>query len=392
MSYKIVIAFICAPLPFGDAVSRWYFILIRELVRRGHQVTVFTTYRNATEKEECLQLFPPEKYDIRLYHAKVGSSFIQKLKTIANPFSQIFSDDLVKDLSLYLEKKSFDILHLEDLWAAYLGLNYIHKSLINVHFLHSIDLAGVEFGGIRGSIDRYMMFSAEQRLIQKCHFFTSVTPPIAQRICAINPNAKVQSIGLAMDLSQYQYQEQVIEDRPPIISLIGSMNWFPTYSAACQLLLNIWPQVKQQIPDAQLQIVGRAAKSSLQDFLNLPDVTIEENVPDIEPYFRKSSIFVYMPTQGSGIKIKVAEALAWGIPIVTNEHGVEGLEVEDGIHLNVCNSNEDAISRILDLLSDRDLCVKQVRAGRKLFEEQYSSTIVVDKLEDVYRKISQEKL
>jgi polysaccharide biosynthesis protein PslH len=389
MFFKIVIAFIDPPLPFGSAASRWYFILIKDLVSRGHQVTVFTTYQSSDEKEQCLQLFPLDRYDIRLYPKHLESSFIQKLKTIANPFSQIFGDAFVKDLRSQLEEQPFDILHLEQLWAGYLGLKYTHKSLVSVHCLYSIDLAGIELGGIRARIDRYLMFVAEQKLIRKHHFFTSVSLPIAQRIRAIDPHANVQNIGLAMDLSKYQYQEPLIDDRPPVIGLIGSMNWFPTYSAACQLLLHIWPTIKQQIPNAQLQIVGRSAKSSLQNFLNLPDVTIEENVPDIEPYFRRARIFVYMPTQGSGIKIKVAEALAWGIPIVTNEHGVEGLEVQDMVNINVCNSNEDAISRIIALLGDRNLCIKQVRAGRKLAEEQYSPKKIFDKVENVYSKICQ---
>ena len=59
--------------------------------------------------------------------------------------------------------------------------------------------------------------------------------------------------------------------------------------------------------------------------MNLPDVSIEENVPDIRPYFERSSVFLYPPARGSGMKIKVLEAMAFGMPLVTTEHGAEGM-------------------------------------------------------------------
>jgi glycosyltransferase involved in cell wall biosynthesis len=162
------------------------------------------------------------------------------------------------------------------------------------------------------------------------------------------------------------------------------MHWYPTRSAAVRLLTRLWPKIKQRLPNARCQVVGWDARIALKDYLNLPDVTIEQNVPDIKPYFERTSVLLYAPSRGSGMKIKILEAMGFGIPVVTTSEGVEGIPAEDGIHAGVCEDDDGLIERTVALLNDPQRQNNQRRAARALFESHCGPVPTVDAIEAIY--------
>ena len=133
--------------------------------------------------------------------------------------------------------------------------------------------------------------------------------------------------------------------------MIGSMNWYPSHSAAVRLLTRLWPEIKRRIPNARVQIVGWQARSALKEFLEMPDVTIEENVPDIRAYFERTGVMLYAPARGSGMKVKILESFGFGVPVVTTSEGVEGLPAVDGVHAGVCEDDAGLIDRAVELFA-----------------------------------------
>src|SRR5690349_11065113 len=97
-SLRIVVVFLEAPIPFGNAAARWYFVLLRELVARGHRVTAFAACCKPSEMDEARKLFPASQYDLRLYPFPVRSGLRAKIETFRRPFSYMFSDELKRDL------------------------------------------------------------------------------------------------------------------------------------------------------------------------------------------------------------------------------------------------------------------------------------------------------
>src|SRR5262249_22263471 len=147
---------------------------------------------------------------------------------------------------------------------------------------------------------------------------------------------------------------------------------------------------KKRVPEAQVQIVGWNARTALAEFLGLPDVTVEENVPDIEPYFRRTGVLLYAPGRGSGMKIKVLEALAYGVPVVTTSGGVEGIPAEDGAHAGVAEDDAGLIERAVRLLRDPAAQNRQRAAGRALLEAHCGPGPTLDALEAVYERMTSE--
>jgi glycosyltransferase involved in cell wall biosynthesis len=142
------------------------------------------------------------------------------------------------------------------------------------------------------------------------------------------------------------------------------------------------------VPQARLLIVGWNACAALKQSLGLPDVEIVENVPEIQAYFERINVFLYAPLRGSGMKIKVLEALAMGIPIVTTAEGVEGLVAEDGVHAGICEDDQGLIDRTVYLLKNPAIQNQQRRAGRQLLEQQCSPQVALDAIEQTYAEMT----
>jgi hypothetical protein len=116
-------------------------------------------------------------------------------------------------------------------------------------------------------------------------------------------------------------------------------------------------------------------------------VTVAEDVPDTRPYFERTGVLLYAPGRGSGMKVKVLEALAYGVPVVTTAEGVEGLPAADGVHAGVCEDDAGLIDRTVRLLADPAAANRQRAAGRALLESHCGPGPTVDRVEQVYARV-----
>jgi hypothetical protein len=172
-----------------------------------------------------------------------------------------------------------------------------------------------------------------------------------------------------------------------VVSLIGSFNWQPTFSAGERLLRRLWPEILRRVPGARLEVVGRSARSALGALATGPGVSVHEDVPDTIPYFRGTDVLLYAPGPATGMKVKVLEAFALGTPVVTNADGVEGIPVEDGIHAGVCEDDSGLVDRTVALLGDPARRDSQRRAARELVESHCGPRPVLDRLEAIHATI-----
>jgi glycosyltransferase involved in cell wall biosynthesis len=374
------------PVPFGNAAARWYYSMLQELVARGHEVTAFAACSRPNEAEAARDLFARPEYNLRCYSPRDSSGIKAKWQTLREPFSYMLSADLRADLHRRLQVP-YDVLHLEQMWCGWLGLAHVDRSLLNVHYLASIDLASADAGSVHQRITRAAMFAAEKRLGRSYRYLLTCSDRLAGTLREMNPRATVRSIVLALDLKQYEYLKRTEQDRAPVISLIGNMGWQPTASAGKRLLQRLWPSIKAVIPTARLQLVGWNAARLFGRYANPPDVIVRENVPDIKPYFQNSDILLYAPECGSGMKIKVLESLAFGVPVVTTSEGVEGLPAIDGVHAGIADTDDGLIRRAVELLRDRGKQERQRQQGRRLVEDVCRPAKSVDTLEEMYTGI-----
>ncbi len=386
-SLRILLVLNEAPLPFGHAVGRWYSVLLRGLVERGHRVTAYATCANRKDMEPARALFPAPHFDFRPYPCPEKASIWSKWHTLRRPFSFMIHPELQRSLRGEMARRC-DLLHLEGIWSGWLGDGFDPgKTVLNFHSLYDLDQPDVENSGWRSSILRTMRRRAEHGLLRRYGTLLTLTPRLKGAVARIAPHTPVHVVPLGLDATRYPFFAKESRPARPTISVIGSMNWFPSYSAAVRFLTRLWPAIQKEIPNAHAIVAGWHARQALKNFLPQQGVEVIENVPDMRPFFEESSLLLYAPERGSGMKVKVLEAFAYGVPVVTTSDGVEGIPAEDGVHAGLSDDDAGLVDRTLRVLTDSSLQESMRRAARTLVEEHCHPHAVLDGIEHCYLDI-----
>jgi len=169
------------------------------------------------------------------------------------------------------------------------------------------------------------------------------------------------------------YFETVDADREADrIVFLGSFEWRPNLDAVRLLLDSIFPRVRAAVPTAKLDLVGRNPPESLVSrLLAQPNVTLYPNVPDIRPFLARSGVMAVPLRIGGGSRLKILEALASGLPVVSTRVGAEGLRLVSGRDLVVVDEVESMADAIVDDIRHPDAAQARAASGRRLVLEQY---------------------
>jgi len=243
---RIVVVTIEPPDPFGNAASRWFYVLFRGLVARGHDVTMLSSCSDATSRARAEELFQRPDYDLRCFPIEAEGFFASKLHSAREPFSYVFSKAMRAELNRLLDQ-GLDVLHLEQLWCGWLGWRVPDKCLLNVHYLFSADWQGSEPSGIYDRMRRQLTFHAERRILRRYSQVTTLTDRLARDIAVLTGKAAPSVVPLGIDPSLYEF---VDSDPPgaPTVGLIGNFSWHPTYLSGIRLVEKLWPRVKERVP------------------------------------------------------------------------------------------------------------------------------------------------
>jgi glycosyltransferase involved in cell wall biosynthesis len=388
---RAILVFPAAPLPFGDTAARWFHLLASDLLRRGHDVSCLTVtdepHAKVEEARDRLLSAAPDSRRFRFQAFPLRSRVApirRKLRNLWKPFSElVYAPGFAE--ALHAERaRGYDVLHLEQLWSGWAGLG-VPRSLLNIHHLEIIDLEDTHGGTLHEQKARVQMARATDRLLRATPTMRLFTHRLLDRVRTFNDGARCFVVPFALDLGLYPMQPVV---DAPVVGLLGSMHWPPSRSAAERLLTRIWPLVKARAPRARLLVAGWNARKYLDRFAGLPDVTIEENLASPTDFFSRVSVLAYAPGRGSGMKIKVMEAMAYGVPVVTTGEGVEGMEFTSGEHGFVAEADEAIAERVCALLDDRATRLRVRDAARALLESRYTAAPVMARMMDVYDDVA----
>lgn len=134
-------------------------------------------------------------------------------------------------------------------------------------------------------------------------------------------------------------------------------------------------------------IVGARPTEQVLALASDPAVTVTGSVPDVRPYGEDCGAFIVPLRSGSGMRVKILNALAMGLPTVSTTVGAEGIEVRDGEHILLADTEDEFAAATLRLLSDPDLAAHLAQNGRKLMEERYGWDAIGERLRGYYREL-----
>jgi glycosyltransferase involved in cell wall biosynthesis len=170
------------------------------------------------------------------------------------------------------------------------------------------------------------------------------------------------------------------------ILYLGSLDWRPNLDAL-QLLLDVFPTIQAGAPSARLMIVGRSPPTWLVEKVRRQrGVELHADVPDVRPYLARSSVLAVPLRIGGGSRLKILEALACGVPVVSTRVGAEGLCLRPGEDYVLAERIEDMAGAIVDCLRHPQRARALAEHGRQVVRERYDWAALADKLEQVWEK------
>lgn len=388
------------PLPNISAATRSFAAIFESIKQRESDkrtpspvelARVFATSTDLDrDRAELMKNFPDFHQTVELHAPGTGSRWADKIKGLLMPLSYLSGKSLTESFRKSWLENNFDIAHIEHLWTTYALPRKIDPDRVLVSLLNflktDLDAARPAVNVLRESSRNRIIYS-ETQLIQKYRHFRVLSEEMARTLRQIHPNAEIHIVPLPINIHDYEFRPRLHPAERPVVTCIGSMFWPPSHAAAHRLLTRLWPEIKAAVPDSKLQIVGRDACKHFSDFAKPDEIEVIENVPDITPYFHQADAMVYAPSAGSGTKVKIQEAMLYGVPVITNQAGIEGLDAVHGEHAMTGETDEELIRSVVDVLTNSELASSLAKQGRLLIERKCGPESVTDSLISIYQQM-----
>jgi glycosyltransferase involved in cell wall biosynthesis len=153
------------------------------------------------------------------------------------------------------------------------------------------------------------------------------------------------------------------------IVFVGRLTYPPNVAAAERLALGVLPRLRATHPNASLTLVGSvdARVEALSDDF----ITVTGEVDDVGPFLAAAAMTIVALDDGGGTRLKILEAMAAGLPVISTTVGAEGLDVRDGVHLLIADDDDALAGAARRLLDDPALGERLAIAAARLVAEHY---------------------
>lgn len=208
-----------------------------------------------------------------------------------------------------------------------------------------------------------------------------------RQLLKLAPAARIAVVPNGVDIEYFADTEAPAAARNRIV-FVGLMNYHPNVEAAVAFTREVWPRLRSRLPGCSLTLVGATPDPAVLALREVAGVEVTGTVPDVRPYYREALAAIVPLRTGGGTRLKILEAMAAGVPVVSTAFGAEGLDVAPGKNILVVDPTDpDAWVRELAGLAESASWRQQLTvAARQLVREQYDWTILGESLCRTYRE------
>lgn len=191
------------------------------------------------------------------------------------------------------------------------------------------------------------------------------------RAIELAPRAVVETLPfLLMDCEQFEPCPTIPSE--PTMIFVGFLPHTPNEEGLRWFLENVYPRVKQEEPKARLVVVGAGASNAMLGMMHDSGVEYHGFVEDLRAAYGRSRVYIAPIMSGGGIRTKIVEAMAAGVPVVSSTFGPLGIGTTPGVNLLAADDPGEYAGCVLRLLRDDATWWRIRRAARRFVEENYS--------------------
>ena len=174
---------------------------------------------------------------------------------------------------------------------------------------------------------------------------------------------------------------------PPTVLLQATFDYAPNVDAARWLVQEIAPRIRRSMPGTMVRLAGLATPE-VEALAEPPKVTVTGLVPDMADELRRADAVIVPLRIGSGTRLKILEAFAHRVPVVSTTLGADGLQVVDGVHLLIADTPETIAAAFIRLQSEPEVRRSMIDAAQALFLERYATTAAYDRIRQLVESVA----
>jgi len=183
---------------------------------------------------------------------------------------------------------------------------------------------------------------------------------------------------------------ELVNDTPPFdaregLMFIGGFQHPPNGDAVKWFVNEIYPIIEKKFKKIPVYIVGSNATPDIKKLAN-DYIKMEGYIPDVTPYFNRSKVFISPLRYGAGLKGKIGQSLAFGLPLVTTTIGAEGFNYnEDNPPFLIADDKETFADMVIKLYNNKQIWEKLSKAGKDLIKNFYSPNAIEKNLKELLK-------
>ena len=232
----------------------------------------------------------------------------------------------------------------------------------------------------QGQYERMLRY--EERVCQGVKRIVAVSQADAQTMQSLYGGGSIAAVPTGVDLDYFTPPEA--RQSTTDLAFLGSMDWRPNIDGVRWFAADILPLIRRRLPECSLTIVGRSPAPEILRLAEAdPRIHVTGTVPDVRPYLWESAVLIVPLRVGGGTRLKIYEAMAARVPVVSTGVGAEGLDVRDGENIALADSSGAFAERCMALLGDAEARRKQAQAAWEMVSACYSWEVVARKFEQL---------
>ena len=188
-----------------------------------------------------------------------------------------------------------------------------------------------------------------------------------------NLGAKIPVHVAPVGIDTDDYSDRSGHGDPLTLVFLGSLDWRPNIEAVRWFLESTWPIVKQSVPGARFLLGGSNPPAALEGLPQPEGVRVLGRVPDAREFLASGTAMVVPLLSGGGMRVKILEAMALGIPVISTKLGAAGIGARDGSEILLADDPGALAAACVNLLLDATRAATIGRAGRQYIHEVFDA-------------------
>lgn len=382
------------PFPLMSGGQTRSYNLIKNLSKK-HDITLFSLIKNDQEKKYIPEL---KKYCKKVFvfnRSKTPWTLRNILLTGFGPYPFLVIRNLAPDeksaVKKELEAEKYDIIHAETFYVmphipdTKVPILLVEQTIEYLVYKHYVEDQASLLVKIPFSIDVMKLKFWETHFWKQASRVVAMSESDKKEMLTLAPKLKIDIVPNGIDTDYFSARPRK-EIAPAKVLYVGNFKWIQNVEAANILVNEVWPKIKKEIKNVKLWIVGMNITDKLKEYAS-DDIEISEALPDIREAYSKASVLV-APIKGpGGTRLKILEAMASSLPVVTTSVGAEGLGVIDEKEALISDDLDGVSENAIKLLKNKNLSRSLGLYGKKFVESKYTWDKSAQVLDNIYSKV-----